>query len=123
DLVHYTYVDRPEQDFPAVWNYPGTRNTYQIDIQDFPADWLTNYNLTDLGIVDQTDPRYSNGVHYIEIDIGGDGFPLKPAEWTGRRASPGQIQAAISKVIASHTALRQALFDQEGSMTDFNRTL
>lgn len=123
DLVHYNYVDRPEQNFPGLWNYPGARNTYKIDIQDFRPDWLTNYNLNNLNIVDQTDPNYSNGVHYVEIDIGEDGFAAKPTHWTGRRASPGQIQQAISKVIAAHTALRQSLFDQEGGMTDFNRTV
>jgi hypothetical protein len=123
DLVNYNYVDRPEQDFPAVWNFPGTRNSYKIDIQDFDPTWLTNYSLTDLNLIDQTDPQYSNGVHYIEIDIGADGFAQKPLGWTGRRASPGQIQQAISRVIAAHTALRQALFDQEGGMTDFNRTV
>jgi hypothetical protein len=123
DLVHYNYVDRPEQPFPSVWNYPGTNNVYKIDIQDFRSDWLTNYNLTDLQILDSTDPRYSNGVHYIEINIGPDGFAQKPASWTGGRASPGQIQQAISEVIAAHTALRQALFDQSGTKTDLDRTI
>jgi hypothetical protein len=123
DLVHYTYVDRPEQPFPAVWNYPGTNNVYKIDIQDFSSSWLTDHNLTDLGILDSTDPRYSNGVHYIEIDIGPDGFGQKPASWTGKRVSPGQIQQALSEVIAAHTALRQALFDQSGGKTDLDRRI
>jgi hypothetical protein len=123
DLVHYSYADRPEQNFPSVWNFPGTNNVYQIDIQDFPGDWLTNYNLTSLGILPQNDPNYMEGKHYITIDIGDDGYPVKPATWTGRRASPGQIQQAISKVIAAHTALRQAMFDESGGMTDFNRTI
>jgi hypothetical protein len=123
DLVHYTYVDRPEQSFPAVWNHPGTNNVYKIDIQDFSSRWLTDHNLTDLGILDSTDSRYSNGVHYIEIDVGDDGFAQKPASWTGKRVSPGQIQQALSEVIGAHTALRQALFDQSGGKTDLDRRI
>lgn len=123
DLVHYNYVDRPEQAFPGLWNYPGTNNAYLIDIQDFPSDWLSNYNLTSLGILDSTDPNYQAGKHYIEIDIGPDGFAERPANWTGRRASPGQIQQAISKVIAAHTSLRQALFDESGGKTDLDRAI
>jgi hypothetical protein len=123
DLVHYNYVDRPEQAFPELWNYPGTRNTYKVDIQTFRPDWLEDYSLTDLAILDSTDPNYSNGVHYVDIDIGEDGFAAKPPEWTGRRASPGQIQQAISRVIAAHTALRQSLFDNEGGKIDFDRRI
>ncbi len=123
DLVHYTYVDRPENPFLAVWNYPGTNSAYRIFIGDFPNDWATNYNLTDLEVLAASNPQYSNGVDYVEINIGADGFAQKPEGWTGQRAAPGQIQQAISKVVAAHTAMRQALFDNAGGKDDLDRTI
>lgn len=123
DLIHYNYVDRPEHDFPSLWNHPADSSVFQIDIQDLPADWITNYYHTNLNIYATTDPGYSNGVHYIEIDIGQDGFAQKPAHWTGVRASPGQIQQAISAVIAAHTDLRQTLFDATGVKIGLDRSL
>lgn len=123
DLVHYMYVDLPEYDFPGLWNYIGPTTEFQIDIQDFPASWATNYSLTDLNAVAWTDPDYTEGTHYVTINAGQHGFSDKPAHWTGRRASPGKIQQAISRVIASHTALRQSLFDQAGTKAGLDRTI
>jgi hypothetical protein len=121
DLVHYNYVDRPEQSLP--WNSPNATTTYRIDLQDFAPDWLSNYNLTSLGVLDATDPRYSNGVHYVEIELGEDGFAQKPPEWTGRRAAPGQIQQAISKLIGAHAALAQAFSDTESAKPALDRSI
>jgi len=123
DLVHYMYVDLPEQPFGPVWNYPSTNNEYQVDIQDFPADWATNFYLTDLNLVAWTDPNYTEGEHYLTINIGPHGFSDKPANWTGQRASPGRIQQAISGVIAAHTSLRQAMFEESGTKADLDRSI
>jgi hypothetical protein len=123
DLVHYNYVDLPEPGFPGLWNYPGENNEYKIDIQDFPSDWATNYYLTDLNVVDSNDSAsYTNG-KFILINIGPHGFSDKPSQWAGQRASPGRIQQAISHVIAAHTSLRQALFDEAGTKADFDRSI
>lgn len=123
DLVHYMYVDLPEKDFPGLWNYVGNNHTFNIDIQDFPEDWATNYGLTSLNVVAANDTEhYQEGTHYVTMNVDRHGFG-KPDGWVGKRRSPGRIQQAISKVIAAHTALLQSLFDEAGTKADLDRSI
>ena len=123
DLIHYNYVDRLEQNFPAVWNYPATNSSFQIDIQDLPSDWITNYFYTNLNVVSAVATNYTEGVHYINVELAADGFAQKPANWTGQRSSPGEIQERISKVISARMALSQTLFDASGAKVGLDRAI
>lgn len=122
DLVHYMYVDLPEQEFPGLWNYMGTNLSFNIDIQDFPKNWATNYGLSSLNVVASTDPRYTAGKHYVTFNVDANGFG-KPRDWVGKRRSPGRLQQAISETIAAKTALRQALFDAAAAKADLDRSI
>jgi hypothetical protein len=113
DLIHYMYADLPEVNWYG--SDANSTNTYKVDIQTLPEDWLSN-NGTDLNYVTpSTDPGYADGTHYISFSVGPHGFYDKPATWSGRRYSPGRIQQAISEMIAANTSLRKAADDAEGA--------
>lgn len=52
----------------------------------------------------------------FNVDIGPHGFSEKPKEWVGKRRSPGEIQQAISEVIAAHGRLRHEINDTYGDI-------
>ncbi|HVV73627.1 MAG TPA: hypothetical protein VHI52_19310, partial [Verrucomicrobiae bacterium] len=109
DLIHYTYVENPDVNFTGVVPDPTTTITNYIDIQNLPVSWSSDM-LTNLGIVPSTDPTWStNTALAIPYVIGPNGFFDKPAEWASQRQSPGQIQQAISELIAARNKLRKAL--------------
>ncbi|MFM8420675.1 MAG: hypothetical protein ACKOEQ_11210, partial [Verrucomicrobiota bacterium] len=130
DLVHFSFVDLPEIDFPGTWNY-GYSTAFEIELRDVPSDWLTTlYRDMNYGVIlksdanpELVDGHARNGImlkpsskkpgfssYHLVLDIGPHGFALKPRTWQGRRASPGKIQQAISQQIAAHERLRQELY-------------
>ena len=40
DLVHFSFVDLPEIDFPTSWNYE-YKTSFSIELRDVPSDWGT----------------------------------------------------------------------------------
>ncbi len=48
DLIHYSYVDLPEYDFPEMWSYT-SGHTFEFGIQDVPVDWATK-QFTDINL-------------------------------------------------------------------------
>lgn len=141
DLLHYMYVNLPEQEFPSLWNYPGSiseTRTYKIDISDLPSDWGTKLGYVDFISIDDVGDEgvdlagwdYANSNlddydddYFIEYELGSHGYFGKPGDWTGRRASPGSLQAAISKVVAAHARLSQALYDQGATKATIDRNI
>ncbi|MHC1762727.1 MAG: hypothetical protein AB9869_00265 [Verrucomicrobiia bacterium] len=132
DLLHYTYVELPELDFPQVWNYyPEEESTFHIDIQDLPGEngtgWLSTMFLGFDGVVMSTnaipDSKYILNTHYIDFPLGPHGFHGKPTAWTGQRASPGKLQNAISERIAAYYRLRQSLWDSYGGKDDMDKAI
>ena len=107
DLLHYMYVDLPE--LPGGYGLSQTTGsrTYQLDIQGLPSNWR-NHLAKDLDFYVRQGADYSLGTHYIEYELGPHGFFDKPAAWTGKRRSPGELQQAISELIASHQSLSRA---------------
>ncbi len=110
DLIHYKYVDLPEMAFPDLWSYSNTTE-WTLKLKDVPGDWGTSRTNGVLEFVQQDELTFSIGPH---------GFAEKPTTWTGRRASPGTLQQAISEHIASHARLRQAINDAVGNMGGFD---
>jgi hypothetical protein len=129
DLVHYSFVELPEVDFPTVWNYE-YKTAFDVELRDVPSDWgsrlYSDMNF-DAILPSDTNPetvegRARNGImlvksdktglmnYHLVLDIGRHGFAEKPREWTSRRMSPGKIQQAISAQIAAHERLRQEVY-------------
>ncbi|MFN0066452.1 MAG: hypothetical protein ACKVYV_02350, partial [Limisphaerales bacterium] len=105
DLLHYSYVDLPEYQFPEVWSYSNV-NQWTIALRDLPTNWVgTLHQSINFGTV-------SN----ITFNIGPHGFTEKPATWRSRRASPGELQQAISELIMAHMQLRQGINDLAGDL-------
>ena len=139
DFLHYSYVDLPEYDIPEMWSYSAT-TSWEFGIRDVPPEWATksdftsinlptittgtNFNTGELNVSDR--PR--NGIFLevtddgsatnfvFKVDIGPHGFAEKPADWVGKRRSPGEIQQAISELIAAHGRLRHEINDTYGDI-------
>jgi hypothetical protein len=122
DIVHYTYVDVPEYRVPAFYDYTGP-NTFKIDIQALPLDWVENLYTICNFTVNAGTPGYTNGTNYIEFNISPSGWTEKPKSWTGKRVSPGKIQQAISQYIAAYSRVGEALNDSDGAKGDLDRTI
>jgi len=95
DLLHYMYLDLPE-------------GFVTQEAQDYGLLLNPEFNESNPGVInyhaDQT----------ITYSIDGTGTFRKPETWTGRRASPGQIQTAGSDLLLARLALTQALGDYRG---------
>ena len=124
DLIHYAYVDLPEIEFPELWGF-SSATEYSLALRNLPSDWETN-NYTSLQTISpetMTLVSIFNDVETIEFDLGPHGFAEKPAEWSGRRYSPGKLQQAISEQILAHARVRQALFDAAGQVAAVDKAL
>jgi hypothetical protein len=132
DLVHYMYVDNTDliqNNYPTTAYNPGdpqTSRTFRIDKQQLPSTWLndslqTHDTTSGLNIVRFGSSDYTAGTDYISYQLGPRGFTDKPATWTGRRLSPGQLQQAISTMNAAYDALRSSLTDAEVAKQEVDR--
>jgi hypothetical protein len=138
DLVHYSYVDVKELNFPGVWENPRVNKVFRIDIQGFPDDWtdrlVDHQDIVQLtsnsGYSDEAN-QYREGDEddedrnplWIEYELSSHGFFEKPGTWTGKRESPGRIQQAISEIIQARNLAYQALTDADGAKADVDKAL
>lgn len=113
DLVHYTYVGDPNPNFNGnvfgnILPDPHVAQTNYVDIQSLPNGWNTNFAFA---LATSVSAGYTNPANKFSLPlvIGPDGFFDKPAGWTSPRSSPGQIQQAISALLAAQDALRQSI--------------
>ena len=95
DLLHYMYVDIPE-------------GLVSQDAQSFSLLLNPQFNESNPGVI-----NYNSG-QKITYSIDSNGAFRKPDAWTGRRASPGQVQTAVSDVLLARLALSQALGEYSG---------
>jgi len=115
DLVHYVYVENPDtQTYGGILPDPSTNQTFQVDIQQLPAGWLTNMYESFGFINESISPNYAPS-NYITFNLGPNGFFGKPAGWTSTRATVGTIQQSISSLIAAQDKLRN---DLAGAVSD-----
>ncbi len=147
DLLHYSYVDLPEYDIPEMWSYSNT-TSWEFEIKDVPYGWAErasfyDVNLPTIKVGDNgNDASPRNGIELrveevqvpfvgtvtqtnfvFKVDIGPHGFFDKPAAWLSTRRSPGQIQQAISEVIAAHGRLRHEINDTYGDLGVLEKTI
>jgi hypothetical protein len=116
DLVHYMYVENPELTFGRSYN-PIAAQTFRIDIQQFPADWVHGGD-GGFGFLQLNSDRGAN--NYVTYNLSADGDFRKPASWRGSRQSPGEVQGAMLEVIRANNELRQTLISAENLKTRFD---
>ncbi len=78
-------------------------------------DFLTNLPVVN-ELLSKTFPPTKITNLYFKVDIGPHGFGEKPKDWVGKRRSPGEIQQAISEIIAAHGRLRHEINDTYGDI-------
>lgn len=143
DLLHYSYVDLPEYDIPEMWSYSNT-TSWEFEIKDVPFNWANQSNFYSINLptirvgMNGNDASSRNGVELREVDlgilgkitnfvfkvdIGPHGYFEKPKDWVSKRRAPGQIQQAISDVIAAHGRLRHEINDTYGDLGVIEKTV
>jgi hypothetical protein len=110
DLLHYGYVDLPEQTFiqaePLIpFESAPTNGLTDLSLDFTNTEWTTVIPV-DLGsgILD-TDVQ-SSQFYSVTFNIGPLGYLEKPSTWQGRRRYPGKLQQAISEQILAATRLQ-----------------
>ena len=111
DLIHYLYVDTPELIIPGLIE-PDQEKVFELDIQTLP-DWFVDGTAESFGFFKREGGE--EGVDFIEFNLGPHGFYDKPSAWNSVRASPGEIQQAISEIIQARHALLTKLEDAAGA--------
>jgi hypothetical protein len=98
----------------AVWDANGAVGdaAFKVDIQttdNWPYELGTNnWVVPSLSPDGSENPDYLEGVHYISVNWGPHGFLDKPANFKGKRKSPGRLQQDISEIIAAYNHLFNA---------------
>jgi hypothetical protein len=90
DLLHSMYIDIPE-------------GLVTKDARSYSLLLNPKFNENNPGVI-----NYNSG-QTITYSIDGTGAFRKPETWAGRRASPGQIQTAVSDLLLARLALVQAV--------------
>jgi hypothetical protein len=123
DLVHFAYVEPlPKMGRSSLSN---PKREFQIDIQNFTLKYDSatadddgkNNGRVEFDFVRKAvrgDPTaYRQNLDYISFTLDASGVVVKPDGWTGRRASPGKLQDAISRVQLAENAARGSLSSHE----------
>jgi hypothetical protein len=124
DLVHYAYTDPPPLEGLGLLNNP-TRE-FRIDVQGFPANYdnstssgdgfsgaRARFDFVRRAVRDNPD-EYRPGLDYVSFTLDSSGGVVKPATWTGRRASPGKLQEGIGRIELARNATLAMLSEHEG---------
>jgi hypothetical protein len=113
DLLHYGYVDLPEQNFiqadPLIkFGSAPTNGVSDLSLNFTNTEWTTIIP-SDLGsdILD-TDVQ-SSQFYNVTFNIGPLGYLDKPSTWQGQRRYPGKLQQAISEQLLAATRLQFAI--------------
>ena len=124
DLIHYTYVENPDTNsYGGILPDPTVSQTFQVDIQQLPADWLTSIYQNFDFITSASSANYTQNTNSIAFNIGPNGFFDKPNAWTTPRVSPGSLQQAISALIAARNKLRQELSDAQSDKQGLDKAI
>lgn len=122
DLLHYQYVEDPSSR-PSAGNSPRNAMQVRLDLQQAPGDWRTRLAGALADIVPATSGVYTEGVHYLTLNVSAEGIPTKPAAWTGSRHSPGRIQQALSTLLQARARLSDSLSAAEGAKAGLDQAI
>jgi hypothetical protein len=115
DLYHHMYVDTPEKTINK-WIEPTKNKTFSIDAQ--PPPWTGDYTkaIKDKeysvpvdGAIGSIGDKRQDEKLTVKYNLNHHGFFEKPDTYKGKRASPGELQSAISEIILDTNGLREAL--------------
>ncbi|MFM8418880.1 MAG: hypothetical protein ACKOEQ_01990, partial [Verrucomicrobiota bacterium] len=122
DLLHYAYVDVPETTFGGTATLDGDSEfTISVAGLDLAVlDALAARPGADASEL-TTELYDTNKVFVFNLDK--HGFFQKPETWTGRRASPGRIQQAVSDVVKAHGQLLVAVRDLSYVRNDLDNSI
>ncbi len=104
DLLHYLYADIPE-------------GLVSSDAKTYTLLLSPEFNEANPGVVNYHEDQS------ISFTMDGSGTYMKPSAWAGRRASPGQIQTAVSDLLLARLEMYQALEDYSGLKDDMENTV
>ncbi|MEN9675703.1 MAG: hypothetical protein RIS76_1599, partial [Verrucomicrobiota bacterium] len=110
DLYHWMYSETPQLAFGHILD-PYTPITFNLDIQEFPPDYLLGINSLPVtfSFYQPNDPEgLRSSSHYVSYTLPALGYG-KPSGWTSTRVSPGQLQQATSEVMGAKNSLRAAI--------------
>ena len=129
DLIHYMYVETPESDFNGLLPVKEELK-FRIDTQTFTPTWLDANGISDFAFIKKARPNGTDGppTHegetntnlFVEFNLSSHGFFEKPSAWRSRRASPGQIQQAISEIIKARNNAYEALYNADSAKGDLD---
>ena len=110
DLLHYGYVDLPEQNFiqadPIIkYGSSETNGVSDLSLNLTQTQWTTSIPV-DLGSDILDTNVVPSQVYNVTFDIGPLGYLDKPSNWQGQRSYPGKLQQAISEQILAATRLQ-----------------
>ena len=129
DLLHYLYVDMPEYKFPVM--DPTIPNSFDVRVVDVPVAYAESLNgkfFQDWGDGDGPLQQFVDEFKFpvitnLVLTITPEGYTPRPPAWTGRRRSPGKVQAAVSALITAHTRLVQGWDDMSGAAGEWSKNL
>lgn len=125
DLIHFAYADMPQLTFPGLLTNTQPQS-FRLDIQDFTGEYegstKTRFDFVRRAVVNNTN-AYRADIDYVDFTLGPSGSFEKPAEWSGRRASPGKLQEAISRIHLSRAAALSTLSAHEGLKRRLDRSI
>ena len=132
DLLHYLYVDVPEYDFPASNAAgPGEKDTFTVSIPNVLKPWEESLDERFFQAWDggkDTLKAFVDAMNYpvltnITVTMTSEGYTPRPDDWTGRRRSPGSIQQAASRAIASHRRLVESWDDLDVAVKGWRKSM
>lgn len=116
DFQHFAYVDLPESEFDPV-----DKNGKAIELNP-RAEFKITLSIDPVTFTGREDKDNLWG-REVEYTLNARGEVVKPESWTGRRAHPGRLQTAFSRVYAARTTLRIALSDYDALNNDLESLL
>jgi len=122
DLLHYTYTDTPQLTFPGLLTNTAPQE-FRIDIQNYTAQYEASDKSRFNFVKRAADPAYLENTNYISFTLDSSGNFQKPSDWTGRRASPGKIQEAISRIQLARNAALGTLSAHEALKRKLDRSI
>jgi len=131
DLIHFSYIDKVELNFNGLLD-PVEDVTWRIDTQTFTNSWINGTNgVSDFNWIQpafslpidggtHTEGWETNHTLWVEYNLSAHGYFEKPDSWTGRRASPGNLQQAISDIVKARNAAFTAFYWADAAKYDLD---
>ncbi|MBT7065995.1 MAG: LamG domain-containing protein [Verrucomicrobia bacterium] len=126
DLLHYLYVDTWPLD-PSI--ITDTRNV-QMELTTYDYAWETeditlaapifwggddqDYEITSVDY-------QSTATHTVDLNIAGNGIPVKPSSYGGQRRAEGTIQVALSEYLTAMADVSSAFGDAQWAADEVQR--